>query len=181
MYNPKFEGPIMGYVANSLPGHVWKVAPLYDRDDLMQEAYLVFLRCASKYPALDEAKHFMALFKTAWSNHVILLAKKATQNRFTVPEAQLDKDDGSEWRRDAPGDLDNEGLLRTMVRQAPSEVLMVLNLFLSAPAELVELASEAWSRQAKRGADPNDFVCRALGLPAGARPIDKVREYLGNN
>ena len=181
MYSPKFEGPIMGYVANSLTGHVWKVAPLYDRDDLMQEAYLVFLRCASKYPALDEGKHFMALFKTAWSNHMILLARKATKNRFTVSEAQLDRDDGSEWRREAPGDLDNEGLLRTMVRQAPSEVLMVLNLFLSAPAELLELATTTWSSQASRGADPNEFVCRALGLPAGSKPIEQVREYLSHS
>ena len=179
MYNPVYAGPIQGYVANSIPANLWKVDRLHTRDDLMQESYLVFVRCASKYPVIDTPQHFMALFKMAWSRHLIDLAKKTTKVRGEVSENQFDADEGAEWHRETPGDLDNEGILRTMIRQAPREVVMVLNLFLTAPAELIELAMSTWASSAGRQADPNEFVCQALGLPPGSTPIDSVRKYLG--
>ena len=178
MYRPVFEGPIMGYAAGSIQRHLWKVGPLFDRDDMMQEAYLVFLRCASSYPVLDTPQHFMSLFKTAWSRHIIDLAKKHTKTRVIVSANMVDEDDGHEWQREPVGDLDNAGYLLTMLRQAPAEVRQVLNLFLNAPAELIDMAMSAWQETAGIAPDPNAFICRALGLPKGTKPIETVREYL---
>lgn len=177
MYVPEWKGPIEGYVVNSLSKQTWRVSSTHDRDDLRQEAYLVFLRCTARYPIIDTPQHFMSLFKTAWSRHMHDLAKKERVNHLMVPEAQLDREDETEWTRDHVGDLDNEGRLAVLIRQAPREVLLVLNLLLSAPQELLDLATASWDRRGRGAGDPEELVSRLLGLDPESRPLSAVREH----
>ena len=180
-YLPTFEGPIQGYAANNIQQNLWKVQPLYEREDMMQEAWLVFIRCAGKYPQLDTPQHFMSLFKMAWSRHVIDLAKKASAARRCSSATMLDREDGSAYQREVVGDFDNDGQLLTILRQAPREVMMVLNLLVNAPTELLELAQSSWDRRQKRGQkDPEKFVAECLGLDSESRPLQRTQEYLSN-
>lgn len=180
-YLPTFEGPVQGYAANHIQANLWKVQPLYERDDMMQEAYLVFVRCAGKYPALDTPQHFMSLFKMAWGRHIIDLAKKASAARNCRSATMLDREDGSTYQREVIGDFDNDGQLLTMLRQAPREVMMVLNLLVNAPTELLELAQSSFDRRQKRGQkDPEKFIAECLGLPPETRPLRQAQEYLSN-
>jgi hypothetical protein len=179
-YMPTFEGPIQGYIANNIQPNLWKWSPLYEREDMMQEGYLVFVRCAGKYPNLDTPQHFMALFKMAWSRHCVDLAKKATKARAQVSATVVDDEGrGRAREREAVGDHDNDGALLTLLRQAPREVIMVLNLLINAPTELLELAQQSWDRRQKRGkGDPEQFIAQCLGLPEDSRPLQAVKEYL---
>ena len=180
-YLPIFEGPIQGYCANNIQANLWKVQPLYDRDDMMQEAYLVFIRCAGKYPALDTPQHFMSLFKMAWSRHIIDLAKRATNARACVSATAVDREDGTAYQRESVGETDNDGQLLTLLRQAPREVMVVLNLLINAPTELLDLAQASWDRKQKRGQkDPDTFIAECLGLDPATRPLTKVKEFLSN-
>lgn len=174
MYVPEWKGPIEGYVVNTLSKQAWRVSATHDRDDLRQEAYLVFLRCTNRYPIIDTPQHFMALFKTAWSRHMHDLAKKEKTNHLMVSESQFDRDDEAEWTRDHVGELNNEGQLAVLIRQAPREVLMVLNLMLNAPQELLDLAASTWER---RGVDADDHVARLLGLDPESKPLSKLKEH----
>lgn len=179
MYIPEFKGPIEGYVVNYITKQHWRLARTHDRDDMMQEAHVVFLRCAAKYPIIDTPQHFMALFKTAWSNHVNDLSVKATAARALVSENLFEAEDEEVWLRDHAGELDNDGQLAVMLRQAPREVLMVLNLFLNAPQELLELATQAWVTSGRRRVDGNVMVGRLLGLDPEQDPLGKVHDYFG--
>src|ERR1700760_3791319 len=67
-YLPEWKGEIEGYVMNTITRHGWRVESTHRREDLKQEAYIVFMRCAAKYPMLDTPQHFMSLFKRAWTN-----------------------------------------------------------------------------------------------------------------
>lgn len=180
-YLPEFKGPIEGYVANYLAKNLWRISATHDRDDAMQEAYIVFLRCAAKYPLLDEAKHFMALFKTAWSNEVADLSTKATRARKSVSLTDLARvdDNGDEvpTSHEAVGSTDNEGILGMLVKEAPSDVMLVINLFLNAPAELMELALETWKQGGKHNAGGERHVEKMLGLPMGTNPIARAEKY----
>jgi len=171
-YVPEFKGPIEGYLVNSITREGWRVAETHDRDDLMQEGYLVFIRCAARYPLLDTAKHFMALFKRAWANHVNDLSTKATRAR------QVGYKEPEDWLRrpvEQIGETDNAGVLAAMVRQAPREVMLVLNLFLSAPNELLALAMRNWDES--KPEQLNERLCQLLGFPAGTPLVEKVRDY----
>ena len=79
-----------------------------------------------------------------------------------------------------PSSIENEGYLRTLVRQAPREVALVLALFLNAPQELLELALTSFRRVGRAGertAD-NRRVAALLGLPEDSKPLDSVERYL---
>jgi len=177
MYIPEFKGPLEGYVVNYINKQHWRLARTHDREDMKREAHYVFLRCAAKYPIIDTPQHFMALFKTAWSNHVTDLSHKATAARAIVSENQFDDDDEEAWAHDHAGELDNDGQLAVMLRQAPREVLMVLNLFLNAPQELLDLATQAWVTSGRRRVDGNVMVGRLLGMDPEQDPLGQVHEY----
>jgi len=180
-YRPEWKGPIEGYVVNFLAKSLWRVSPTHDRDDALQEAYVVFLRCAAKYPLLDTPQHFMALFKTTWTNEFNDISVKASTARKAVPLSQLtrvdEKGDDVEVPHDMAGATDNNGLLVQMIKEAPREVLMVLNLFLSAPTELLELASTTWREQGKHSAGGERWVEKMLGLTRGTNPIKQTEDY----
>lgn len=179
-YVPEWKGPIEGYVVNFLSKQLWRVRPLLEHDDAMQEAYLVFLRTASRYPLEDTPQHFMALFKTSLTNEFHDLSKKATAARTAISMSDLrsvDDDGGAMTVPEAVGETDNMGALSLMVKQAPREVLMVLNLFLNAPGELLELAHSTWRAQGKYNAGGERWAEKALGLPAGSSPLQKTEDY----
>lgn len=173
MYSPVFKGPIEGYVVNHLRKNLWKLAGTHDHCDAMQEAYLVFMRVSDRYPQMDTPQHFMALFKTAWERHFIDLSHKATKSRNIQGWTDLGHDNPP----DSIGELENSGYLLTLLRQAPAEVLLVLNLCLNAPQELLELAARAWEAKGSKG---EVLLCRMLGLPEDSAPIQTTKEYLSH-
>lgn len=176
---PEWKGPIEGFVVNFLHKNLWRIANTHTFDDAMQEAWCVFLRTAATYPTVETPQHFMALFKRSWINEFNDLSNSATAVRAEVTEVvtEVDEDD---WTREVIGDLDNDGALAVMLRQAPREVLMVLNLFLNAPQELLDLAMAAWKKSGRKMADGDTAVERMLGLPAGTKPVTQTREYFGD-
>ena len=177
MYKPEFSGPIEGYARNYIHANLWKVARTHNRDEMIQEAWIVFARCVELYPVIDTPQHFMALYKTALYRHVIDLAADATRVRSEVSESCFEREDEQAWSRQPIGDLDNEGQLRVLVRQAPREVKMVLSLFLNAPQELLDLATAAWEARGRRRAEGNKMIGRLLGLPPGVDHIGQVEAH----
>lgn len=180
-YLPEFKGPVEGYVVNFLKRNLWRVARTHDHEDAMQEAHLVFLRTAARYPMVDTPQHFMALFKTSWANEFHDLSVGATEARRLVSDANPDDDETAQAYSEIVGELDNDGMLAVMIRQAPTEVLMVLNLFLNAPTELLELARAAWRRSGRYQSDGDQAASRMLGLPPGSTPITTTKEYFGQD
>lgn len=85
---------------------LWRLAPMYDMDDLMQEARIVFLRISRRYPNIIEAPHFMAMFKLAWVNEINTLSNRRTRDAMghatrveQTHEPQRDEDSRSVWDR----------------------------------------------------------------------------------
>lgn len=177
---PEWKGPIEGFIVNFLHKNLWRVANTHTFDDAMQEAWCVFLRTAATYPTVETPQHFMALFKRSWINEFNDLSNAATAVRAEVSDVSLDSGEEEEWRQEVIGDLDNDGALAVMVRQAPREVLMVLNLFLNAPQELLDLAMAAWKKGGRKKADGDTAVERMLGLPQGTKPVTRTIDYFGS-
>jgi hypothetical protein len=164
VYDPEWKGPLEGYVVNTLTKQYWKVARTLAYEDCMQEAYVVFLRCRRKYPRLKEAKHFMALFKTAWYRQFINLANADTAYRIFGPMPT--NVDGEPYEQ--VGELDNDGFIACVLREAPGEIRMIISLFLGAPQELLEAAL---------GEGGSERINRLLGLPRGFDSLEAVRQY----
>jgi hypothetical protein len=176
-YVPQFNGPIEGWTVNYCRLNFWRVNGSMEWADVMQEAYLVFLRCASKYPALETPQHFMALYKMAWYHEFTDLAHKDTRLRLMVSETTMTQD-GEEINYEPIGDLNHDGSLATLLRQAPQEVLMVLNLFLNAPSEILQLALDGWkSRDRRSRTGGSKRICQMLGLPLDLDVLQMVEDH----
>lgn len=173
-YAPKWDGSIGGWATNHVAANLWRVRRTHDFDDLLQEAQLVFLRCAKRYPELDAPQHFMALFQRALTNKVHDLANAATKMSAEVPEPTAPG--GAPW--EGAGELECDGELAVKLRQAPSEITQVLALFLNAPQELLDMALASWKSQDRRRTDGGSKqVNRCLGLPEGRDVMQEVRDY----
>jgi len=167
----KFKGEIEGYTVNYWHAQGWRL-PEYDQDDFMQMSWLVFAKCLEFYYD-TEPKHFMALYKTALDRRVINLHKAYKRRLHTEPiECMMINDEDA-----TIGETENAGYLKRLVAQAPTEVRLVLNLFLSAPSEILEAAMLAWRGNGNVNAGGNEHVCKLLGLPEGSKPLDAVHDY----
>lgn len=169
-----FAGPVEGWTVNFCKVNFWRVESSMTMDDVMQEAYIVFMRVAKAYPDLETPQHFMALYKRAWVNEFTNLAHQDTKLRAMTPEMTETSEGGVE----PTGELYNDGHLAIMLRQAPREVLMVLNLFLNAPTEIVEVALSSWKGRDRRcKAGGSSRICQMLGLPTDLDVMKMVEDY----
>lgn len=180
MSTSEFKGPIEGYVVNFLAKNYWRVQRSIPRDDCMQEAIVVYLRCKRKYPDVED-KHFMALFKTAWGNHFTDLSNSDTSRRAEVSESDRlefqQRAGGMDELAEHVGDLENDGYLSTMIRQAPREIAMVLSLFLDCPSELLEMALDSWRRNGRYRAGGSRHINKMLGFHPDRDVLKEVEDY----
>lgn len=172
-YAPIFKGVIEGYTVNYLHEHHWKIARSVPWDDAMQTAYVVFLRCKRKFPrskALNTPQAFMALYKRAWANEFTDMANADTEKRCELQEPPTPL-------AEPIGDLDNDGMLNIMIREAPREIQMVIALFLNTPQEVLELALSAWRDGGHNGAGGNRHIAKLLGLDPRIDTLKLVEDY----
>lgn len=150
-----------------------------ERDDVMQESYLTFLKVRNRYETtVDEPGHFMALYKTAWTRRFTDLANLDTARRAEVSSDCLGEGGERETVDErTTGDTDNDGRLAVLLRQAPQEVMQVVNLFLNCPQEILDLALQSWQGHRRRVDNSNRKVCQLLGLPADRDVLQETVDY----
>jgi DNA-directed RNA polymerase specialized sigma24 family protein len=108
-WNRAFEGRAINLAKQFYP----RLCVDYEIDDLVQEAYIVFLKCKRKYEGtVDNPKWFMSLYNRALTNKLITLSAKTAQYSFiastdTLPEVATKYD---------------ESFLRVVLQELPDEV-----------------------------------------------------------
>jgi len=80
-FTPRFNGPIQGRSVNIIKKFYPYLCAEHEFDDLMQEAYLVFMHCKELYgpdkgKGVDKPQWFMTLYSRALTNKLINLGKK---------------------------------------------------------------------------------------------------------
>ena len=178
IYEAAWEGAFEGYTKKYVHKNLWRLTRTCDFDDAMQEARIVFMRCARKYAdRIDYAAWFMAVYKRSLMGRFADLATNDTRYRSTAQELTHEGDDGVRQHEEAVGELVNAGELACAVSGAPSEVREVLALLFGAPAELLDVARRAWG--ASRHKDPfgNAMINKLLGRAPAYPSLEEVREY----
>ena len=175
MYEPVFKGHLEGYTVNFLTREYWRVKHTMTMEDAMQEAHCVFLKCKAKYQVEDGA-HFTALYKTAWTRHFSDLSVADSDQR--THERQLEHKTPREKYEalESMGETDNDGYLAVLLRQAPAEVKTVLNLFLSAPQEVLDIALAGfWTKDNHMKVTGDRRLSRVLGVSEDA--LEATQKY----
>src|SRR5882672_8340347 len=135
-WHPQWEGPIKHWATKFIKKNRWRCDRIHELADLMQDAFLTFLKIEAYYPRVVEPQHFMALFKVAMQNalwdHARYMQKKSSAT------VDIDKD-AAEYGAGRIGELTNSGYLHALVAEAPDEVKFALALLSS------EQSDEFWA------------------------------------
>jgi DNA-directed RNA polymerase specialized sigma24 family protein len=85
-YEAEWTNEVVGYAANYFRKHEWRIKPMMEVDDMMQEAYLIFLRLLDRYE-YDSPQHFMAIWKLALRNAVHWWSGRRTRrHEVAIPD-----------------------------------------------------------------------------------------------
>lgn len=178
-YKPKWEGAFEKFTRAFVARNLWKLTRTCTFEDAMQEASLVWLDCVQRYGSrVDNAAWFMSFYRRSLETRFIDLAATDTRHRQYVLLNDLGDDEDAEPVPEAVGELENEGYLRLLVTQAPSEIRAVLTLLLNAPTEIATIVADAWTGRGKSRSAGSKVLCRMLGIPERASLLEEVREYL---
>ena len=127
-WSPKWEGHIRGWAVNFIRKNQWRCDRLHDFDDLLQDAYLVFLKIEERYPRVVHPPHFMALYKRALQNQFHDLARLRKKLRTTFADA--DAETALEYYPDT--------YLDAIIAEAPEAAKLAIKLLTSNPGLLRE-------------------------------------------
>ena len=163
---------VRGWIFKTAMKNYWRMASWYDFEDLIQDGFLHFYRVRERYKDVKDKPHLMRLFQTCYRNHIHDLANKRTR----TPEhlfVDLITPDSSEYDvLDRLKGIEEEiGPLLVLLRQAPSEVREVLELFLtdsglcklSGPTLRFDNARETFNAKLCRLLGKNSERCDVLG------------------
>jgi len=114
---------VKGWIFKTAKANLWRVIPLYDLDDLIQDGFLYYCIISKKYPNVTNRAHLMRLFQRSYINHLHDLASARTKHPITEP---ISEENGGEMLL---GFLD--GPFLTFMEQAPAHIRSVLGLFCS--------------------------------------------------
>lgn len=173
-----------GYCVYFLKANFWRVSSHMEYEDCLQESQLLFFKLKSRYGNVDTQKHFMGLYGNSLTNRFNDLASKVTKHRAEVSEDSCSLAHSDHIASDEDfevtaliGDFDNDGMLAIMIEQAPSEIKLVLSLFMTAPVEVLDMFADNWKQRGKNSEFGNNHLCEILGLSEKTDIVGRVRQY----
>jgi DNA-directed RNA polymerase specialized sigma24 family protein len=97
-YVPRWQGAIEWHAINTARKLYPMLCAEHEFDDLMQEAYLVYMHCKVKGKSIDNPGWFMAFFSTCLRNKLLNMAKLCGRviAMETPPDMAADGDAGFE-------------------------------------------------------------------------------------
>lgn len=128
---PQWEGPIHKWACSFIHRNNWRCDHIHDFDDLLQDAYLTYLKIVKRYPRVIEPAHFMALFKTA------MIYQMHDKARYVKAKNVRHADvlDFDLLCNKLIGD-ENAGYLSITVNNAPVQLRHALSVFENTPEAL---------------------------------------------
>ena len=77
---PKWEGFVSSYSKSMVLKEYWRFKnSCYAVDDLMQEAYIVFLKCTQRY-TISNTQHLLGIYKVMLHNFLFDLNRKTNKD-----------------------------------------------------------------------------------------------------
>lgn len=162
----RLDAGLRGWIVNTAKKNLWRVPSRYDLSDLIQDGYLCYCICNLRYRHVKEQRHFMALVKRTFINHIHDLATERTRliETLVVP-------DSPSLVQVEPGDA----LFNVLLNQLPAELKQLLVTLIRDSKNIPMLRSEDGTRETR-----NQYLCRLLNVDPELVDIEQVfREHFG--
>lgn len=157
-YRPKlwsstWKGSIEGWTTNFIHKNQWRCDSLHEFEDLLQDAYLIYLKVCERYPRVVNPRNFMGLYKVTITNWMHDHSRYMKRKRVIHENTSSDV---SELYADRIGDLTHEGQIAASLAAAPQEVTKALFVLMNKPEQI---------RNNLKPENLNGRISRVLGVP----------------
>jgi hypothetical protein len=132
-WEPKWEEGIRGWTLKFISKNKWRVDGIHDVDDLLNDAYLIFMKIKQKYPQVVDKPCFMGLYKRAITNWMHDHSRYVRRKRAVHDETSVDAADLFVGRI---GEVSSDGYLMALLAEAPPEVRAALHILVTNPEVL---------------------------------------------
>lgn len=130
-WQPTWSLQIENWTAKQIHKNLWRYDCLNEFQDLMQEARLLFFVLSKKYPIVNEASHFFALYRTSLTN---MFTDKARVMQKSVIDKNANAEEiAEEFNLEG---IPNYGLVNLLVDELPDELKIVLRALTSGRVRL---------------------------------------------
>lgn len=167
-WNPTWTSDIQRWAASQVRTNMWRFDKADDFEDVMQEAYLVFMKVERAYPAVNNAAHFFALYKTA----LFRFFHDKTRRLQKTVEAQSMDDLGYDLPHESH--LPNLGHLAVILEEMPDEMKIVLRALTSGR---VRLKLDRPAKKPRQRENHNMRLRRRFSL-SSTDPVGDLKSYL---
>lgn len=89
-WQPCWEGPTKAWALGFIIRNMWRCDRVHDADDLLQDAYLTYLKMAAKYPRVRKQAHFMSLYRRSINNEMHDRARYMKRKRMVNEDTAVD-------------------------------------------------------------------------------------------
>ncbi len=125
-WEPQWEPEIRNWASKLIKKNKWRYDPILEHIDLLQDAYIQFLVVKDAYPRVVEPQHFMSLYKTTLLRHLCDEANRNIRRKELYIQTDFDV---NVFADELIKELDNDGYLSILIKQAPADIRSVLELF----------------------------------------------------
>ena len=160
LWEPTWTEEMKLWSCKFIKANQWRTQTIYDEEDLLQEAYLVFMKVRDKYPRVVDPPLFMRMYQTALWHHFMdngrKLKKDILTTRKAMEEAKLFMPDMIAF---------NDGPLAIALAQGPPELRLLLD-FINDDSNLEKLRAPQRNRvSAKPRKNIDQRLSTLMGIP----------------
>jgi len=195
-YTPYLDQGLERWLFTTARRNLWRVPQWYSVDDLVQDGYASFYKCAKHYgrlarkrkPKKDDRRNFMALVKRTFENHIHDLSTKSTIQRVEKPVSQLHRPEISadDWlERHASVVEESMADITIVLQQAPREIKQAIAILVGDVVDVKYLRTSKKNTKLVNRETTNEYLCRRLIAfghnfdPKKVDMIEQVRHYFG--
>lgn len=121
LWHPEWSKEYQKWAQKYVRNHGWRVDNLYQDQDLMQEAWLVFNKLVETYPRIVDPLQFFNYYKRALINKIHDMSCRKTRRKNSV-EAPISTD-VYEVFAGRIGEVTNSGYITALINELPDELL----------------------------------------------------------
>lgn len=189
--DPYLDDGMRGWIVTTAKKNYWRVASYYELDDLIQDGYLCYSKCYSRYrhltikrhPLKEDRRRFMALVQVAFVNHITTLAWKRTRLDATPLSAITQAETGQAVSLEALlPEAPEEASVAALLASAPVEIKRLFQVLVDDALSFSDMLRRKGTGRRRIGRETsNEYFCRLIGLDP--QQIDIVaavnRHFLG--
>jgi hypothetical protein len=194
--DPLMDRSMSGWIHNTARQNYWRVARWYDLSDLIQDGYLAYAKCRSRYghifgnpPTNEERRWFMSLVQRIYCNRIYDLSIERPRTN-ELEDAWLSEGDEQAFAGAPDCGIASDVEIGGVLSSLPSELRQLVTALASdvsagyRRSRLRTTETAKGSVRVQRGRKAlretrNEFFCRLIGLdPAQTNLAQQLSDYL---